>query len=184
MENASYSNRLYDFSVTISGCYKDVYVRTFFPLTVTLLNSLAEECFSLTYDLNDFEVASMEVSLYLHKSTIWSCMEYCCHIWVGAPSSYLEMLDKLQNWVCRTTLAHHQTVDSLSLFHRYYFARCSNELVELALLPYSNGRFTRYSDRLHYFSVTIPRCHKNLYVSSFWAGVIFNFILDKLQKTI
>ena len=29
---------------------------------------------------------SPEVSLYLHKSTIWSCMEYCCHLWAGDPS--------------------------------------------------------------------------------------------------
>ena len=24
-------------------------------------------------------------------------MEYCCHVWAGAPSCYLELLDKLQN---------------------------------------------------------------------------------------
>ena len=23
-----------------------------------------------------------EVALYLYKSTIWPCMEYCCHAWV------------------------------------------------------------------------------------------------------
>ena len=23
----------------------------------------------------------------------------CCHVWVGAPSCYLELLDKLQNWI-------------------------------------------------------------------------------------
>ena len=34
---------------------------------------------------------------YLHKSTFWSYMEYCCHVWAGAPSCYLELLDKLQN---------------------------------------------------------------------------------------
>ena len=38
---------------------------------------------------------SPEVSLYLYKSTIHSCMEYCCHVWAGAPSCYLELLDKL-----------------------------------------------------------------------------------------
>ena len=27
-----------------------------------------------------------EVALYLHKSTIRPCMEYCCHIWAGATS--------------------------------------------------------------------------------------------------
>ena len=38
---------------------------------------------------------SPEVALYLYKSTIWPCMEYCCHVWSGAPSCYLELLDKL-----------------------------------------------------------------------------------------
>ena len=39
---------------------------------------------------------SPEVSLYLYKSTIRPCMEYCCHVWAGAPSCYLEFLDKLE----------------------------------------------------------------------------------------
>ena len=38
-----------------------------------------------------------EVAQYIYKSTIWPCMEYCCHVWAGAPSCYLELLDKLQN---------------------------------------------------------------------------------------
>ena len=38
---------------------------------------------------------SLEVALYLYKSTICPCMEYCCHVWAGAPSCYLELLDKL-----------------------------------------------------------------------------------------
>ena len=43
-----------------------------------------------------------EVALYLYESTIHSCMEYCCHVWAGAPSCYLELLDKLQKQICRT----------------------------------------------------------------------------------
>ena len=39
---------------------------------------------------------SPEVALYLLKSRIWPCMEYCCHFWAGASSCYLELLDKLQ----------------------------------------------------------------------------------------
>ena len=39
---------------------------------------------------------SPEVALYLYKSTIRPCMEYCCYIWAGAPSCYLKLLDKLQ----------------------------------------------------------------------------------------
>ena len=26
---------------------------------------------------------SPEVALYLYKSTIHPCMEYCCHVWAG-----------------------------------------------------------------------------------------------------
>ena len=31
---------------------------------------------------------SSEGALYLYKSTIQPCMEYCCHLWAGAPSCY------------------------------------------------------------------------------------------------
>ena len=56
-----------------------------------------------------------EVALYLCKSAIQPCMEYCCHVWAGAPSYYLELLDKLQKQLCRTggpSLA--ASLDSLS----------------------------------------------------------------------
>ena len=43
-----------------------------------------------------------EVALYLYKSTKQLCMEYCRHVWTGAPSYYLDMLGKLQKCVCRT----------------------------------------------------------------------------------
>ena len=48
----------------------------------------------------------------------------------------------------------------LSLFYSCYFVRCSSELVELVLLPYSLGRSTVYSDKLHDFCITIPRSYK------------------------
>ena len=121
---------------------------------------------------------SPEVALYLYKSTIGPCMEYCCHVWVGAPSCYLKLLDKLQKRICRTVgpslaasrepFAHHRNVASLSLFYRYYFGRCSFELAQLVPLCYSQGRSTCYSDRLYDFSVTIPRCYKDVYGSSFF----------------
>ena len=47
---------------------------------------------------------SPEVALYLYKSTIRPCMEYYCHVWAGAPSCYLELLDKLQKRICRTVV--------------------------------------------------------------------------------
>ena len=119
---------------------------------------------------------SPEVVLYLYKCIIHPCMEYCCHVWAGVPSCYLELLDKLQKQICRTVgpslaaslepLAHRRNVASLSLFYRYYFGRCSSELAQLAPLPFSCGMSTCYCDRLHNFSVTIPRCYKDFYVNS------------------
>ena len=72
---------------------------------------------------------SPEVALYLYKSTIRPCMGYCCHVWAGAPSCYLESLDKLQKRIRRIVgpsladslepLIHCRHVASLSLFYRY-----------------------------------------------------------------
>ena len=52
--------------------------------------------------IHSMKFLSPEVALYLYKSTIRPCMEYCCHVWAGAPSCYLELLDKLQKRICRT----------------------------------------------------------------------------------
>ena len=105
-------------------------------------------------------------------------MEYCCQVWAGAPSCYLKLLCKLQKHIYRTVgpsltvslepLAHCYNVASLSLFYRYYFDRCSSEMAELVPLPYSQGRSTDYSERLHHFSVTIPRCYMDVCVNSFF----------------
>ena len=86
----------------------------------------------------------------------------------------LLLLDKLQKRTCRTVgssltasiepLAYRRNVARLSVFYRYYFGRCFSELAQL----FSRGRSARYSDRLHDFSVTIPRCYKEVYVNSFF----------------
>ena len=40
--------------------------------------------------------------LYIFKTNIRPCMKYCCHVWAGAPSYNLELLDKLQKQTYRT----------------------------------------------------------------------------------
>ena len=66
---------------------------------------------------------------------------------------------------------HRRNVASLSLFYRNYFGRCSSELPQLVPPPYSQGRSTRYSEGLHDFFVTIPRCYKGVYVNSFFTRI-------------
>ena len=57
---------------------------------------------------------------------------------------------------------------TFSLFYRYYFGRCSSELAQLVPLPFSWRKSTCYYDRLLDFSVTIPRCYKDIYSNSFF----------------
>ena len=116
-----------------------------------------------------------EFALYLYKSTILPSTEYCCHVWAGAPSCYLDMLDKLEKQICKTVgpklaasfkpLGHCRRVAFLTFFFRYYVGRCSSELTEFVPLPYSCWSSSRYSDRLHDFSVTVPRCYKDVSLS-------------------
>ena len=120
---------------------------------------------------------SPEVVLYSFKSIIQPCMVCCCHVWVGVPRCYVEIFNKLQKWICWTVvlslaaflepLANCWNVITLSLFYRYYFGRCSSELA-LVPLPYCQRRSRCYSDRLHHFLVTIPRCYKDVYFNSFF----------------
>ena len=83
-----------------------------------------------------------EVGLYLYKSTICPCIEYCCHVWAGAPSCYLELLDKVQKQICRIVgpnfaaslepLANRQNVASLKLvfaiFCQFFISSCLDEM--------------------------------------------------------
>ena len=109
-------------------------------------------------------------------------IQYCFHVWAGVPCCYLELLDKLQKRICRTVgpslavslepLVHRRNVVGLSLFYMYYFGRCSPELAQLVTLPFFRGRSTLYSDRLHDFSVTIPRRYKDAYVKSLFSRTV------------
>ena len=144
---------------------------------------------------------SPEVALCLNKSTIRPYVEYCCHVWAGAPSIYLELLDKLQKRIFRTvvtktniqdcwsfTSCFSWTLDSLLkcgqlksfslFFYRWYFGRCSSELAQLVPLPFFSKESTLYSDKLHDFSVTIRRCYKDVYVNSFFpcTAQLWNFL--------
>ena len=66
-------------------------------------------------------------------------------------------------YIARTSVA------SLHLFYKYYFGRCSSELAQLVLFPYSCRMSPRYCDRFYNFSVIVPRFCKDVYVNSFFA---------------
>ena len=97
--------------------------------------------------IRSMKFLSPKVALYLYKSTICLCMEHCCHVWAGASSFYLGLLDKLPKRICRTVgpslagclepLARRRNVAILSFFYSYYFGRYSSELAQLVPFPFS-----------------------------------------------
>ena len=65
--------------------------------------SIAKTAFKKIGDLiRSRKFLSPENASHLYKSAIWSCMEHCCHVWAGAPSYYLELLDQQQKRKCET----------------------------------------------------------------------------------
>ena len=101
-----------------------------------------------------------------YKFTIKLCTIYCCNVWGGVPFCYLNMLGKIEKWVCKTVgpelifsldiLAHFWNLISISLLYKVYFERCSStSLADFAPFPFSHGRSTHYSDRLHDYPGTI-----------------------------
>ena len=86
--------------------------------------------------IRSMELLSPEAARHLYKFTIQPCIEYCCHVWAGAPNCYSNMPHKLQKRVCTTVvlsfavsleaLAHTRNVASFSF-------SCSISLVDLHL---------------------------------------------------
>ena len=142
------------------------------PYNISIAKTASKKIGALIHSM---KIVSPVVALYLYKSTIRTCMEYFCHVWVGAPRCYFEFLDKLQKRICRTvgpllllllnlgpSLKYGQLKSFLQVLLWQIFLR------SLVPLLFSRGRSTPYSDRLHDFSVTIPRCYKDIYVNSFF----------------
>ena len=120
-----------------------------------------------------------ETILHLYKSTIQPCIEYCSHLWAGAPKSQgLDLLDRVQKRIVNLVgselsanlqpLSHRRDVASLSLFYKYYHGNCSSELADLVPPKRVSVRTTRFSERLHPHSVKPPRCRRNFYRYSFF----------------
>ena len=126
-----------------------------------------------------------ESILYLYKSTIRPCMEYCSHVWAGAPADILSLLDRIQRRVCNNigeylsskldSLSHRRKVASLSLFYKYFHGRCSDELSSLVPPVRQFQRVTRLSSNSHPFTVCVPVC-KSFYNNSFFprTSVLWN----------
>ena len=94
--------------------------------------------------------------LIIFKSQIRPSLEYCSHVWGGAPKSTLCLLDKVQSKAIRLInnpnltkslqpLSHRRLVGDLSILYRYFNRHCSQEIKEIIPVPLRRVRTTRSS---------------------------------------
>ena len=74
--------------------------------------------------------------LYLYKATIRPVMEYCCHLWAGAPKAHLSLLDRVEK--CVKNLVGEDLTNQLQplAVRRDVASLCSTDIisVDVALL--------------------------------------------------
>ena len=106
-------------------------------------------------------------------------MEYCSHIWGGSPRFHeLGLLGRVQKRVIPLVgsghssdlqaLSHRRDVASLNLFYKYYYGKCSSELVDLIPLKRFSVRSTHFSEQVHRHTVNSLLCRTTFYQSSFF----------------
>ena len=96
--------------------------------------------------------------LLLYKAQIRPHMEYCSHLWAGAPQYQLLPLDRIQRRATRIVdcqdisnrldpLALRRDVASLCIFYRLYYGECSEEL--FGLIPAASFRHRSTRQQFH-----------------------------------
>ena len=118
--------------------------------------------------------------LYLYKSQIRPKMEYCSHIWAGSSQQALLTLDRVQNrlrglvgdelFSSLQALSHRRNVACLSLFYRYFYGKCSDELHSLVPPIREFPRSTRFakSTTFHPYYLKLPRTRCRFHGNSFF----------------
>ncbi|CAG9790629.1 unnamed protein product [Diatraea saccharalis] len=101
--------------------------------------------------------------LQLYKAQVRPHMEYCSHLWSGAPQYQVLPLDRIQRRAirivdCRDTssrldpLALRRDVASLCIFYRIYYGECSEELFGLIPAATFRHRSTRQEIHAHHLN--------------------------------
>ena len=116
--------------------------------------------------------------LTIYKFQIRPSLEYCSHIWGGAPKPSLLLLDKVQSKAIRLinnpnitnslqSHSHRHLVADLSIFYRDFHGHCSLEIKNITPSPVRCVRTTRSSAQAHPFQVTLPNPRTLAHKSSF-----------------
>ena len=119
--------------------------------------------------------------LIIYKSQIRPSLEYCSHVWGGAPKSSLHLLERVQSKAIRLInnpnltsslqyLSHRRLVADLSIFYRYFHGHCSQEIKNIIPDLVRRFRTTRSSTYSHPFQGILPNPRTLSHKSSFIPG--------------
>ena len=119
--------------------------------------------------------------LTIYKFQICPSLEYCSHVWGGAPKSSLHLLDRVKSKAIRLinnlnltnslqSLSHCRLVADLSIFYRYFHGHCSQEIKKIIPDPVRRVWSTRSSTYSHPFQVRLPYPQTLSHKSSFIPG--------------
>ena len=116
--------------------------------------------------------------LTIYKFQIRPSLEFCSHVWGGAPKSSFHLLDRVQSKVIclinnpnltnsLQSLSHRRLFADLSIFYSYFHGHCSQEIKNIIPDPVRRVRTTRSSTYTHPFQVTLPNPRTLPHKSSF-----------------
>ena len=116
--------------------------------------------------------------LTIYKSQIPPSLEYCSHVWGGAPRTSLHLLDKVQSKAIRLidnpsltkslkSLSHRRLVADMSIFYRFFDGHCSLEIKSIFPDPLRHFRPTRRSTQSGLFQVILSNPRTLSHISSF-----------------
>ena len=132
----------------------------------------------------------------LYTGFIHPCLEYCSHIWGSSP--YTSLLDRIESKAIRLIgdpsltstldpLSLRRKVASLSLFYRYYFGHCSDELAACIPPPMARPHSTRQATFAHNYCVELSNARiGSVMVSSLLlptSGTLFLPLYFRLPST-
>ena len=111
----------------------------------------------------------------LYTGFIRPCLEYCSHIWGSSPSLLDGVESKAIHLIGDPSLTStldppslRRKVASLSLFYRYYFGHCSDELVACIPPPMARPRSTRQATFAHNYCVELSNARINRFGDGFF----------------
>ena len=113
----------------------------------------------------------------LYTGFIRPCLEYCSHIWGSSP--YTSLLDRVESKAIRLIsdssltstldpLSLRRKVASLSLFYRYYFGHCSDELAACIPPPMTRPHSTHQATLAHNYCVELSNARINRFSDGFF----------------